>query len=120
MVLIRSIFGIKISAIDPDMERCRKWFRFHKLQQDFISYQPDGSFHLIFYDAFDPQAQPEMWKKAIFKKLLDMLLPEDVLVTYSSNGQVIRSMQEAGFAVEKLPGPPHKREIVRALNFKKV
>lgn len=79
--------------------------------QDFI---PAERFHLIYYDAFAPAAQPELWTKEIFEKLLILLHHSGILVTYCSKGDVRRAMQTAGFTVKKLPGPPGKREILRA------
>jgi len=73
-----------------------------------------GSFQLIYFDAFAPNTQPELWTKEIFEKMFAMLDPGGVLVTYCSKGDVRRTMQVAGFVVEKLPGPPGKREIIRA------
>jgi tRNA U34 5-methylaminomethyl-2-thiouridine-forming methyltransferase MnmC len=70
-------------------------------------------FELIFFDAFAPNVQPELWTKEIFEKMFSMLGPGGILVTYSSKGDVRRAMQAAGFTVEKLPGPTGKREMVR-------
>jgi tRNA U34 5-methylaminomethyl-2-thiouridine-forming methyltransferase MnmC len=91
------------------------WFRFRKCKQDFIDHLPRQTYHLIFFDPFDPAAQPELWEKKIFEKLFAMLRTAGALLTYSSSGRVRRSLEEAGFAVQKLPGPPHKREIIRAV-----
>lgn len=71
-------------------------------------------FNLIYFDAFAPGAQPELWTKEVFDKMYAMLEPGGVLVTYCSKGDVRRAMIAAGFSVEKLPGPPHKREMIRA------
>ena len=72
-------------------------------------------FHLIYFDAFSPEVQPEMWDEAVFSKLFDCLLPGGILVTYCCKGTVKRAMKSAGFSLEKLPGPPGKREILRAV-----
>jgi tRNA U34 5-methylaminomethyl-2-thiouridine-forming methyltransferase MnmC len=77
-----------------------------------------GAFDLIYFDAFAPGVQPELWTKEIFEKMFAMLRPGGVLVTYSSKGEVRRAMQAAGFVVEKLPGPLRKREMVRAVKIK--
>ncbi len=91
-------------------------FRFRKLNQSLVDYQlPPSSFHLIYFDAFAPEHQPEMWTAEIFKKMFEALMPSGVLVTYCSKGAVQRAMKEAGFLIEKLPGPPGKREMVRAI-----
>ena len=71
--------------------------------------------HLIFFDAFAPEDQPELWTEAIFEKMFVMLADGGVLVTYSTKGSVRRALMAAGFTVEKLPGPPGKREIIRAI-----
>jgi tRNA U34 5-methylaminomethyl-2-thiouridine-forming methyltransferase MnmC len=76
---------------------------------------PDQTFDLVYYDAFAPRVQPEMWTMEIFKKLYLSLKPGGILVTYCAKGQVRRDLQGAGFKVERLEGPPHKREMLRAL-----
>lgn len=84
----------------------------HVTLSDFSTSEP---FHLIYYDAFAPTAQPEMWTQTVFEKLYSMLLPKGALVTYCSKSDVRRAMQAAGFTVTKLPGPKWKREMLRAL-----
>lgn len=69
---------------------------------------------LIYYDAFAPAAQPDLWTAEMFTKLFHTLKPGGKLVTYCSKSIVRKAMQEAGFAVEKVPGPPGKREMLRA------
>lgn len=80
--------------------------------QDFQSTE---KFHLIYFDAFDPNTQPELWTEAIFKKLYQMLYIDGMLVTYCSKNIVRKALLAAGFSVEKLKGPLHKREIIRAV-----
>lgn len=72
-------------------------------------------FHLIYYDAFAPTAQPELWEPEIFQQLADFLLPGGVLTTYCSKSYVQRNMRAAGLTVEKHPGPHGKRDIIRAI-----
>lgn len=74
-----------------------------------------GSFDIIYYDAFAPNAQPELWTEEVFKKLQSMLNKGGILTTYCSKSIVRKAMINAGFNVEKLAGPPGKREILRAL-----
>jgi tRNA U34 5-methylaminomethyl-2-thiouridine-forming methyltransferase MnmC len=69
---------------------------------------------LVYYDAFDPVVQPELWTADVFERLAGQLAERAVLVTYCCKGAVRRALQAAGFRVEKRPGPPGKREIVRA------
>jgi tRNA U34 5-methylaminomethyl-2-thiouridine-forming methyltransferase MnmC len=80
--------------------------------QDFLS---DRKFHLVYYDAFSPEAQPEMWSEELFQRIADMLEAGGVLSTYCSKGMVQRNLKAVGFEVEKHPGPPHKREVLRAI-----
>ena len=75
---------------------------------------PDGSFDLIYFDAFAPSAQPELWTDDIFRNMFQVLAPGGALVTYCAKGVVKRSMKAAGFEVEALLGPPRKREMTRA------
>ena len=75
---------------------------------------PTGkTFDLIYFDAFGPEVQPELWELSVFEKLFSMLDEGGILVTYSAKGQVRRDMQTAGFTVERLKGPPGKREMLR-------
>ena len=69
-------------------------------------------FDLIYYDDFSPEKQPELWETQIFKKLADHCLTGAKIVTYCAKGAVRRSMKEAGFTPERLPGPPGKREML--------
>jgi tRNA U34 5-methylaminomethyl-2-thiouridine-forming methyltransferase MnmC len=73
-----------------------------------------GSFNLVYFDAFSPEAQPGLWKPGIFSGLRAVMQPGGVLVTYCAKGSVRRTMQQAGFATVRLPGPPGKREMLRA------
>ncbi len=71
-------------------------------------------FHLVYFDAFSPEVQPEMWTEGIFEKLYDCLATGGVIVTYCCKGTVKRALKSSGFMIEKLPGPPGKRDILRA------
>ncbi len=84
-----------------------------KENKGMLAYSTHQRFDIIYYDAFAPAAQPELWTKEVFQKLLDILQPGGVLVTYCSKGDVRRAMIAAGFEMEKLPGPPGKREMLR-------
>jgi tRNA U34 5-methylaminomethyl-2-thiouridine-forming methyltransferase MnmC len=95
--------------------RISEFFNLRKVKTNFLDYQSNEKVHLIYYDAFAPNTQPELWTKEIFEKLLNMLQPYGVLVTYCSKGNVRRAMVAAGFTVKKLPGPPGKREILKAV-----
>jgi tRNA U34 5-methylaminomethyl-2-thiouridine-forming methyltransferase MnmC len=90
------------------------YFYFQKIKADLREFNSPALFELVYYDAFAPAAQPALWTPEIFKTIYRWLQPAGILVTYSSKGVVRRSLQSAGFVVEKLPGPPGKREITRA------
>ncbi len=85
-----------------------------KIEANMLDYAFSELFDCIYFDAFAPDKQPELWTAAVFAKLYRLLNNGGVLTTYSSKGQVRRNMIEAGFRVEKIPGPPHKREMLRA------
>ncbi|MGA9639472.1 tRNA (5-methylaminomethyl-2-thiouridine)(34)-methyltransferase MnmD [Flavobacterium sp.] len=85
-----------------------------KRQQLFQEINDKEKFDLIYFDAFGYRVQPELWSTEIFKKMFDSLKEKGVLVTYAARGVVKRSMIEVGFSVEKLAGPPGKREMFRA------
>jgi len=75
----------------------------------------DEQFNLIFFDAFGPDVQPELWNEEIFARLFKCLKTGGILVTYSCKGTVKRALKAAGFTIEKLPGPIGKREVLRAV-----
>ena len=85
-----------------------------KRQQFFDQIDDVEQFNLIYFDAFGFRVQPELWSTEIFQKMFNALKPGGVLVTYAARGVVKRSMIEVGFTVEKLAGPPGKREMFRA------
>ncbi len=78
----------------------------------------EHQFHIVYFDAFGPEVQPELWTEVIFKKLYNCLKPEGVIVTYSCKGIVKRALKAVGFSLEKLPGPVGKREVLRATKQK--
>ena len=89
-------------------------FELIKRKQFFDEIDDIEQFDLIYFDAFGYRVQPELWSTAIFQKMYTALRPGGKLVTYAARGVVKRSMIEVGFTVEKLTGPPGKREMFRA------
>ncbi len=89
-------------------------FTLHKALREVQAEASESQFDVIFFDAFGPPTQPEMWTPAIFQRMFNALKPGGILVTYCAKGQVRRDMQSVGFSVERLPGPPGKREMLRA------
>lgn len=75
---------------------------------------PANTYHLVYFDAFSPNVQPELWKPEIFRRLFASMHSEGMLLTFCAKGLVARNMKEAGFLVEKIGGPPGKRHMIRA------
>jgi tRNA U34 5-methylaminomethyl-2-thiouridine-forming methyltransferase MnmC len=73
-----------------------------------------NNYHVIYFDAFAPEKQPELWTEAVFTMLYAAAAPGGVLVSYCAQGQFRRNLRAAGWLTEKLPGPPGKREMTRA------
>lgn len=109
----RSLFE-KIHLL-PWNETCEvsSYFSLHKVDVDFVKYELSGLYDVIYFDAFSPEKQPEMWLESGFRKIFEQSNNGAVLTTYCAKGVVRRAMQSAGFVVERLPGPPGKREILR-------
>ncbi|GLU44080.1 tRNA (5-methylaminomethyl-2-thiouridine)(34)-methyltransferase MnmD [Allomuricauda sp. NBRC 101325] len=91
------------------------YFTLHKQQKDFKEISETNQFHLIYFDAFGARVQPDLWTEYIFSIMHTALQQGGVLVTYAAKGSVRRAMQAVGFTVERLPGPPGKREMLRAI-----
>ena len=89
-------------------------FRVLKEHADIRSMAPGDIFDLVYFDAFAPDKQPELWSEKIFTRVADSMKSGSILVTYAAKGSVRRTMKACGFQVEKLPGPPGKREMTRA------
>lgn len=89
-------------------------FTFRKWQEDLLAFHLPESVDLIYFDAFSPETQPELWEPPVWEKLFKALNQEGILVTYCAKGIVKRHLRNAGFKVESLPGPPGKREMTRA------
>lgn len=89
-------------------------FDLTKRKQFFDDIVDENYFDLIYFDAFGYHVQPDLWSTEIFRKMYSALKDNGVLVTYAARGVVKRSMIEVGFTVEKLAGPPGKREMFRA------
>ena len=90
------------------------YFTLHKIQGDLTTSPFPAGLDLIYFDAFSPESQPELWEEGIFRRLFEASSPGAVLTTYCAKGEVRRRLQRAGFLVERLAGPPGKREVLRA------
>jgi tRNA U34 5-methylaminomethyl-2-thiouridine-forming methyltransferase MnmC len=90
-------------------------FTLHKINGSVLEMLfPTSSINVIFFDAFSPEKQSELWTIEVFTKMYDILALGGILVTYCSKSYVRKNMQQAGFQIEKLPGPHGKRDMVRA------
>lgn len=90
-------------------------FKFTKLQSRFEDLDFTEVFDVIYFDAFAPSAQPELWEAPVMSIMYRSLRPGGVLTTYCAKGSVKRTLKSIGFEIEALPGPPGKREMTRAL-----
>lgn len=90
-------------------------FLLHKIKGDFNEVSFPEQIDLVFFDAFAPDKQPEVWSQVLFDRIFQVMAPGGVLVTYCAKGVVRRMLQQAGFRVERIPGPPGKREMLRAI-----
>ena len=90
-------------------------FSLTKRKQFFEDIDDKDAFNLIYFDAFGFRVQPELWSSEIFKKMYKALKLNGILVTYACRTSIKNAMLEAGFTIEKLPGAPGKREMLRAL-----
>jgi len=90
-------------------------FNLTKIEEKLQNYQENDKFDLIYFDAFGPDVQPELWNEEIFRNLAGMTAYGGILVTYSCKGTVKRALKAAGFRIEKIPGPKGKREMLRGV-----
>jgi Uncharacterized conserved protein len=89
-------------------------FSLHKQRDDLSDYTPPVGLDLMYFDAFSPERQPDLWTCTIFAKLFQALQPGGLLLTYSSRGSVKAALRNAGFSLERLPGAGGKRHMIRA------
>lgn len=92
-------------------------FNLKKIEADFTKYLLTGNYDLIYFDAFGPDKQPEMWTPELFAGIAAVTNKNGILVTYSAKGEVKRRLRVCGFDVTLLPGPPGKRQMIRAVKI---
>jgi len=94
-------------------------FSLHKIEYDANSLDLEKlpPFDLIYFDAFAPNKQVELWNRLLFQRIYDHSAPEAIFVTYCAKGIVRRDLQSVGFNVERIPGPPGKKEMLRAIKL---
>jgi tRNA U34 5-methylaminomethyl-2-thiouridine-forming methyltransferase MnmC len=89
-------------------------FSFEKRLADFDSVDIYNAINLIYFDAFAPEIQPQLWEQPMMQKMYDALSSKGIMTTYCAKGILKRTLKSVGFTIEGLPGPPFKREITRA------
>jgi tRNA U34 5-methylaminomethyl-2-thiouridine-forming methyltransferase MnmC len=90
-------------------------FKLTKHNKDILEETlTDNYFDIVYFDAFSPESQPELWSASLFEKIYESMTGQAVLVTYCAKGEVKRILKKIGFTLETLPGPPGKREMTRA------
>lgn len=97
------------------VQRVSSFFTLEKMNIDLLHWTAESSFDVVYFDAFAPEKQPEMWSEDVFRNIYAAMRPGGILTTYCAKGMIRRRLQAIGFIVERLPGPPGgKREILRA------
>ncbi|MCG9880763.1 MAG: tRNA (5-methylaminomethyl-2-thiouridine)(34)-methyltransferase MnmD [Bacteroidia bacterium] len=89
-------------------------FELLKINKSILNTAPESHYHLIYFDAFAPNKQAELWSEEVFKSMFNSLYPGGILVTYTAKGEVRRTLKSVGFEVERIDGPPGKRHMLRA------
>lgn len=107
---IHSVTWDKFSAI-------HNYFELKKINGDLMEDRLTGDFDLIYFDAFGPDKQPDMWSREVFRRIAEITSKGGLLTTYSAKGEIKRILKENGFIVELLPGPPGKRQMIRAIKI---
>ena len=97
--------------------RISPYFCINKINADFIEFSVNSMpmFDIIYFDAFAPDRQPEMWTPEIFQKIYANCLPNAMFVTYSAKGEIRRQLAKVGFEMERLNGPPGKKHMLRGI-----
>jgi len=108
-------FMERMSAANDGWAEPMGGLTFRRRTTTVLALEADAEFDVIYFDAFGPKKQPEMWTSDVFQRMYRALRPGGILVTYCSKGEVRRTMQAVGFDVERLKGPPGKLEMLRAM-----
>lgn len=112
---LTDVFHLFHSHTSENMQQISDFFHLEKVIADVLTLKWDENrFDIVYWDAFSPSIQPELWSKELFENVYSACRDGGILVTYSAAGMVKRNLKAAGFEIERLPGPPGKREIIRA------
>jgi len=116
---VKEIFRSLHNAPWNEKQMISENFTLHKLQTSALNASyPCNCFDLVYFDAFSPEVQPELWEKEVFEPIYHSMKNKGILLTYCTKGSVKQTLRDIGFLIEKLPGPPGKREILRAKKIK--
>ena len=111
----QSIFREVNQAPWQESTKINPYFTLHKIEDNLLTMELPQHLDVVYFDAFAPEKQPEMWDETIFSKLFHAMNPGGILTTYCAKGVIRRLLNAIGFTTERLPGPPGgKREILRA------
>lgn len=124
--------SLNYTATDSEVSKFRQmhnapWQQWQPMDDSFTLFKeettlqvaalPPNHFDLIYFDAFAPNKQPEMWELPMLEKIVSAMKAQAVFVTYCAKGQLKRDLKSLGLVMESLPGPPGKREMVRAIKI---
>jgi tRNA U34 5-methylaminomethyl-2-thiouridine-forming methyltransferase MnmC len=107
---------IHSSPWNVNVKICKN-FNLKKIEGDMENHVIEGFYDLFYFDAFGPDKQPELWTRNIFEMISSASTRSSIIVTYSAKGEVKRNLKACNFDVSLLPGPPGKREIIRAIKI---
>jgi len=110
-----ALFKALHSAPWDEPVKLTPWFTIEKTLSDLTVMNIEGLYDLVYFDAFGPDKQPEMWGREVMQKIAAVTRPGSVFVTYSAKGELNRTLRDLGFEVTLLPGPPGKRVMTRAV-----
>jgi tRNA U34 5-methylaminomethyl-2-thiouridine-forming methyltransferase MnmC len=108
----RGIFK-RMHESEAGISRLSERFELHRLKEGLMEHHQERAYHLIYYDAFAPRVQPELWTEEVFRHLYSLATSGSIWVSYCAKGSVRRALIAAGFSCERLPGPKGKREMLR-------
>lgn len=103
------------AAPSDELLRPTSHFQFRKTIGRFEELDLQNAFDVAYFDAFAPETQPELWTEEVLGRVYRALRPQGILVTYCAKGAVKRTLKSLGFQIERIPGPPGKREMTRAV-----
>lgn len=111
----RGYFELIHTSVWNEEVQITESFSLTKIETDFTQFDFIEKYDVVYFDAFSPEKQPEMWAEQCFRTLFLHCNEGAIMTTYCAKGVVRRAMQAAGFQMERLAGPPGKREFLRGL-----